>query len=138
MTQTTPTLTPTTLKRIEDSLFEQGDDIFVTMDRARHPHQGGFVPPVVNIRNLTMCDVNNPISATDDEESSQDSDISTSRSATTYNQAHESNSNHSLSNDSGSNYGASAKKAPKARNSKKSTRNSKDTKVCMATCLVPF
>lgn len=99
------------------------------MDRERHPHQGGFVPPVVDIRNLSVSDINIAQSVSDDEESSQDSDISTSRSATTYNQAHESNSSHSLSNDSISNY-ASAKK-PKARNTKKSTRSSKDfSKVC--------
>lgn len=122
LTLTTPTLTPTTLKRIQDFFPEQEDDILqVSMNRTSHPHQGGFVPPVVNIRNLTMSDVNSnlPTSGSEDDESSRDSDLSTSQSATTYNQILESSSNHSLSNDS---FVACGKKSSKGKSSKKSTR----------------
>lgn len=96
-----------------------------------HTQQGGFIPPVVNMKILTMSDGN---IVTDEDESSQDSDASTSQSATTYTQVLESNSNHSLSNDSTCNQGGSTKKTSKARNSRLSVRSSKDfSKVCLVT-----
>ncbi|KAG8177054.1 hypothetical protein JTE90_024941 [Oedothorax gibbosus] len=43
-TRTTPTLTPTTLKNIEESLFEIGS---IPPAPLEHQHQAGFAPPVI-------------------------------------------------------------------------------------------
>ncbi|RWS16564.1 transcription factor kayak: isoforms D/sro-like protein [Dinothrombium tinctorium] len=48
-TQTTSTLTPTTLKNIEESLYEYSGGI--PSAPVEHQHQAGFVPPLVNISN---------------------------------------------------------------------------------------
>uniref|UniRef100_A0A1W7R9H3 Transcription factor kayak, isoforms D/sro n=1 Tax=Hadrurus spadix TaxID=141984 RepID=A0A1W7R9H3_9SCOR len=49
-TRTTPTLTPTTMKNIEDSFLE----IQSIPTQLEHQHQAGFVPPIVNISGSSL------------------------------------------------------------------------------------
>lgn len=56
LTQTTPTITPTTLKKFEDSIRDLADTIPQPM---QHQHQAGFVPPVVNVSYMTSMSNNN-------------------------------------------------------------------------------
>lgn len=54
-TRTTPTLTPTTLKNIEESIFDIQP---IPPPPLEHQHQAGFVPPVVNISGSSLMGQN--------------------------------------------------------------------------------
>lgn len=54
-TRTTPTLTPTTLKNIEESIFDIQP---IPPAPLEHQHQAGFVPPVVNISGSSLMGQN--------------------------------------------------------------------------------
>ncbi|KAI1295617.1 Transforming protein v-Fos/v-Fox [Halotydeus destructor] len=82
-TQTTPTLTPTTLKCIQEALEFEGA---IPQAPMQHRHQAGFVPPIVNIvhqpqaqqhNNLTNVNLSsnnyNDFMASDDEDDDENS-----------------------------------------------------------------
>ncbi|RWS27214.1 protein fosB-like protein [Leptotrombidium deliense] len=78
-TQTTSTLTPTTLKNIEDSLYDYSS--VIPSAPQRHEHQAGFVPPVVNmnLNNFVNSAANiDRLTATSGEDSMPDTDDSVS------------------------------------------------------------
>jgi len=49
MTATTPTLTPTTMKNIEEALQGHEEELNLPRPPIDHRHQGGFVPPTVDM-----------------------------------------------------------------------------------------
>lgn len=49
MTATTPTLTPTTMKNIEEALQGHEEELNLPRPPIDHRHQGGFVPPTIDM-----------------------------------------------------------------------------------------
>ena len=67
-TQTTPTLTPTTLKSISDCLVGQGEELYRQLE---HEHQARFVPPDVDFTNSVFRSNQHPQQLQQQQEQSQ-------------------------------------------------------------------